>query len=372
MLLGFKTKLNLNNQQRTQMFKHAGVARHAWNWGLSLTKQILDHNRDCNREEKIKFPSGIDLHKWLVAMVKPKYPWYYESSKCAPQFALRQLREAWARAFNKVSKPPRFKKKGRNDSFTLDGTIKVVDHYKIQLPKIGVVKTYERLPHGYQPKSVTISRQGDNWFISYKIEVESKSTPKKVDVVGVDLGIKTLAYLSTGINFASPMPYGRYVKRLARLQWLNRNKVIGSGNWKKVQLKIAKLHARIANIRKDTLHKLTTYLAKNHSKIVIEDLNVSGMLKNSKLAKAIADMGFYEFRRQLEYKCKLYGSELIIVDRWFPSSKTCSNCGWHNKELTLSDRTFECQQCLISIDRDWNASLNLASTVSHTGLKACG
>ena len=372
MLLGFKTKLNLNNQQRTQMFKHAGVARHAWNWGLSLTKQILDHNRGCNREEKIKFPSGIDLHKWLVAMVKPKYPWYYESSKCAPQFALRQLREAWARAFNKVSKPPRFKKKGRNDSFTLDGTIKVVDHYKIQLPKIGVVKTYERLPHGYQPKSVTISRQGDNWFISYKIEVESKSTPKKVDVVGVDLGIKTLAYLSTGINFASPMPYGRYVKRLARLQWLNRNKVIGSGNWKKVQLKIAKLHARIANIRKDTLHKLTTYLAKNHSKIVIEDLNVSGMLKNSKLAKAIADMGFYEFRRQLEYKCKLYGSELIIVDRWFPSSKTCSNCGWHNKELTLSDRTFECQQCLISIDRDWNASLNLASTVSHTGLKACG
>ncbi len=291
MLLGFKTKLNLNNQQRTLMAKNAGVARHAYNWGLGLTKQILDHNRDCNREEKIKFPSAIDLHKWLVAIVKPDYPWYYESSKCAPQFALRHLREAWARAFKKVSQPPRFKQKGRNDSFTLDGTIKVVDHYKIQLPKIGIVKTYERLPHGYQPKSVTISRQADNWFISYKIEVEQRSTAKTVDVVGVDLGIKTLAYLSTGINFASPMPYRRYVKRLARLQWLNRNKVIGSGNWQKVQLKIAKLHARIANIRKDTLHKLTTYLAKNHSKIVIEDLNVSGMLKNSKLAKATADMG---------------------------------------------------------------------------------
>lgn len=371
MLLGFKTKLKLNNLQRTQMAKHAGVARHAWNWGLGLTKQILAHNQD-HPQKKIKFPSAIDLHKWLVAMVKPDYPWYYESSKCAPQFALRQLREAWERAFKKVSKSPRFKKKGRNDSFTLDGTIKVVDHFKIQIPKIGIVKTYECLPYGYKPKSLTISRQADSWYISYKIEVNPQSTPKSVELVGVDLGVKTLAYLSTGISFASPMPYRRYAKRLARLQWLNRNKVLGSNNCQKAQLRIAKLHAKIANIRQDTLHKLTTYLAKNHSQIVIEDLNISGMLKNGKLAKAIADMGFYEFRRQLEYKCKLYGSELIIADRWFPSSKTCSNCGWHNKELTLSDRTFECQQCLISIDRDWNASLNLANTVSHTGLKACG
>ena len=294
MLLGLKTKLKLNNQQRTQMAKNAGVARHAYNWGLGLTKQILDHNRRCSPQKKIKFPSAIDLHKWLVAIVKPDYPWYYESSKCAPQFALRQLREAWARAFKKVSKPPRFKKKGRNDSFTLDGTIKVVDHYKIQLPKIGVVKTYERLPYGLKPKSVTRClrhltfakqrhwahsrprRQADNWFISYKIEVEQRSTAKTVDVVGVDLGIKTLAYLSTGINFASPMPYRRYLKRLSWLQWSNRNKVIGSGNWNKVQLRIAKLHAKIANIRKDTIHKLTTYLAKNHSQIVIEDLNLIG------------------------------------------------------------------------------------------------
>ncbi len=370
MLLGFKTKLKLNNKQRTQMAKHAGVARHAWNWGLRLTKQILDNNRD-NPKEKIKFPSAIDLHKWLVAMVKPEYPWYYESSKCAPQFALRQLREAWARAFKKVSKPPRFKKKGRNDSFTLDGTIKVVDHFKVQLPKIGVVKTYERLPYGYKPKSVTVTRKADSWYISYKIEVEPESTFKSVDVVGVDLGVKTLAYLSTGFSFNSPMPYRCYFKRLARLQWLNRNKKIGSNNWKRAQLKIAKLHAKIANIRKDTLHKLTTYLAKNHSQIVIEDLNVSGMLKNGKLAKAIADMGFYEFRRQLEYKCQLYGSKLIIADRWFPSSKTCSNCNWHNPELKLSNRWFLCVGCGSFIDRDWNASINL-SRWSHRQTQACG
>ena len=365
MLLGFKTKLKLNNKQRTQMAKHAGVARHAYNWGLGLTKQILDHNRD-NPKEKIKFPSAIDLHKWLVAIVKPECPWYYESSKCSPQFALRQLREAWGRAFKKVSKPPRFKKKGRNDSFTLDGTIKVVDHYKIQVPKVGVIKTYERLPYGYKPKSVTISRKADSWYISYKIEVEPESTFKTVKRVGVDLGIKTLAYLSTGISFRSPMPYRRYAKRLARLQWLNRNKKIGSNNWKKAQLRIAKLHAKIANIRRDTLHKLTTYLAKNHSEIVIEDLNVSGLLKNGKLAQAIADMGFYEFRRQLEYKCQLYGSKLILADRFYPSSKSCSNCGWYNPDLKLSDRWFFCVSCSSFLDRDWNASINL-STWSHCG-----
>ena len=370
MLLGFKTKLKLNNQQRTMLAQHAGVARHAYNWGLGLTKQILDHNQN-NPEEKIKFPSAIDLHKWLVALVKPKYSWYYESSKCAPQYALRQLREGWARAFKKTSKPPRFKKKGRNDSFTLDGTIKVVEHYKIQVPKIGILRTFERLPFGYKPKNVTIARQGDSWYISFKLEVEPNHTPKTVDVVGVDLGVKILAYLSTGIVFSGAKSYKKYENKLAKLQWRNRNKVIGSVNWKKTQIKIARLHRRIANIRKDTLHKLTTYLAKNHSQIVIEDLNVSGMLKNRKLAKAIADMGFHEFRRQLGYKCKLYGSQLIIADRWFPSSKICSNCGWHNPDLKLSDRWFLCIGCGSFIERDSNASINL-SRWSHCRTDACG
>ena len=198
---------------------------------------------------------------------------------------MRQLRAAWNRCFKKVAKAPKFKKKGRNDSFTLDGTIKVIDHFKIQVPKIGVLRTHERLPLGYKPKSVTISLFASGWFISYKIEIEPKLTTKAVGRVGVDLGVKTLAYLSTGIVFEGAKAYKRYEKRLKRLQWLNRNKVIGSNNWKKAQTKIAKLHAKIANIRKDTLHKLTTYLAKNHGEIVIEDLNVSGMLKNGKLAQ---------------------------------------------------------------------------------------
>ncbi len=123
-LLGFKTELKLNNKQRTLLARHTGTSRHAWNWGLGLTKQILDHNKD-NPEEKIKFPSAIDLHKWLVALVKPENPWYYESSKCAPQWALKALAEAWKRCFQKVAGVPKFKKKGRNDSFTLDGSITV-------------------------------------------------------------------------------------------------------------------------------------------------------------------------------------------------------------------------------------------------------
>ena len=358
MILSFKTELNLNDKQKTLCAKHAGVARHAYNWGLSLTRFILDHNK-ANPEDKLKFPSAIELHKLLVALCKPQNTWYYEVSKCAPQFALRHLREAWNRCFKKVSKPPRFKKKGRNDSFTLDGKIKV-DHHHVKLPVIGWVRTFERLPQEVNPKTITVTRTADRWFVSFKIEVEVKNTPKSHDVVGVDLGVKTLATLSTREVFEGAKSYKKYEEKLSRLQYLNRHKEIGSKNWKKAQIKIARLHRRIANIRKDVLHKLTTYLAKNHSKIVIEDLNVKGMLANHKLAKAIADMGFYEFRRQLEYKCQLFGSQLIIVDRWFPSSKTCSNCGTVKENLSLSERTFHCDSCGFECNRDLNASINLS------------
>jgi putative transposase len=362
MLLGFKTELKLNNYQRTQLAKHCGVARHAWNWGLALTKNILNHNK-ANPQDKLKFPTAVDLHKWLVALVKPECPWYYEVSKCAPQYALRQLSEAWKQAFKKVKKPPRFKKKGRSDSFTVDGSLKV-DHFRVKVPVIGWLKTYERLPTACQPKSFTISRTADRWFVSWKIEIEPTNEFKSFNVVGVDLGIKALATLSTGEVFEGAKSYRKYEKKLSRLQWLHRHKERGSNNWKKAQIQIARLHHKIANIRKDTLHKLTTYLAKNHSKIGIEDLNVSGMLANHNLAKAIADMGFYEFRRQIEYKCELYGSKLVVVDRWFASSKTCSNCGTKKETLSLNERVFECGNCRFKIDRDLNASINLEKAVS--------
>lgn len=373
MILSFKTELKLNSRERVLLAKHAGTARHAYNWGLGLCKQILDNNR-TKPEEKIKFPTAIDLHKWLVALVKPQYEWYYEVSKCAPQYALRHLADAFKRFFSRKGGFPKFKKKGRGDSFTLDGSI-TVDHRKIKVPIIGWIKTYERLPQGIKLSCVTISRTADRWFISFKIEVESKPTEKKVDVVGVDLGVNHLATLSTGEVFDGVKAYKKYEKKLSRLQWLNRHKQHHSANSKKAQIKIARLHRKIANIRKDTLHKITTYISKNHAVIGIEDLNVSGMLANHNLAKAIADLGFYEFRRQLEYKCQLYGSKLVVVDRFFPSSKRCSSCLTVKASLSLSERTYYCSSCNFQVDRDLNAAINLElavrSTVLASGLEGC-
>ncbi len=157
MLLGFKTEIKVKSHQRILLAKHAGIARHAWNWGLDLTKQILDNNQK-NPDKKIKFPTAIDLHKWLVALVKPENKWYYEVSKCAPQYALRHLRKAWDDCFSKKKKTPRFKRKGKQDSFTLDGSI-TVEHDQIKVPRIRWLKTYERLPQGIKPKSITISKK---------------------------------------------------------------------------------------------------------------------------------------------------------------------------------------------------------------------
>lgn len=341
--------------------KHCGVARHAWNWGLWLTKNILLHN-EANPHEKLKFPTAIDLHKLLVALVKSENPWYYECSKSTPQQALMALREAWKRCFKKTGARPKFKKKGRRDSFTLEGTVKILGSNKIQVPVIGILKTYERLPQ-VSIKSCTISRQADRWFISVRFDREQQAAGN-TSVVGVDLGIKALATLSTGEVIMGAKSYKKYAAKLSRIQWLNRHKILGSNNGQKAQAKIARLHRKIANIRKDTLHKLTTLLAKNHGVIVIEDLNVSGMMANHKLAASVADMGFFEFRRHLTYKCDLYGSKLVIADRWFPSSKICSNCGTKKETLSLSERVFECSHCGCVIDRDLNAAVNLSKTVS--------
>ena len=358
MLLGFKTELNLNNEQRTILAKHAGTARHAYNQGLALTKQVLDWNA-ANPGDKIKFPSAIDLHKWYVASIKPEFPWIYEVSKCAGQYALKALRNGWDRCFKKLSKPPRFKRKGQHDSFMLDGNgLKILGSNHIQVPVIGVLKTFEALPQ-VKPKNVTISRQSDKWFISFKLEIEPTQAEKTNRSVGVDLGVKQFATLSDGQVFDAPPESKQLKAKIAKLQYLNRNKQRGSQGYKDFQRRIARLHYRLACIRKDFLDKLTTYLAKTFQHVCIEDLNVSGMLKFGKLAGAVAMLGFYEFRRQLEYKCKLYGSELRIIGRWEPSSKLHYKCGWKNEALTLKDRVFNCPGCFESIDRDLNAALNI-------------
>ncbi|NES70685.1 MAG: IS200/IS605 family element transposase accessory protein TnpB [Okeania sp. SIO2D1] len=351
-----KTKLKLNNQQKTILAKHAGVARHAYNWGLVTC--IKEY------EETKKRPSAITLHKRLVAEVKSINPWYYEVSKCAPQQALRDLDRAFKNFLTIPERGfPKFKKKGRKDSFYLEGSIKIFQGNYIQLPRIGVVKTYEILPP-VPVKNVTVSKKADSWYISFKYNFEPCPTEKARETIGVDIGINTLATCSDGTKFANVKAYRQAKKRLVCHQRAVSKKAIGSKNRRKAVKKLAKVHKKIADIRADALHKLTSWLAKNHSTIVIEDLNVSGMLKNHKLASAIADCGFYEFKRQLTYKCEWYGSELVIADRYYPSSQICSNCG-HQQKMPLHLRTYECSQCGFETDRDFNAAINLKNYVNQ-------
>lgn len=269
-MLSFKTELNLNNKQQTMMAKHAGVARHAYNWGLALTKEILDYNQ-VNPDSKLKFPSAIDLHKRLVAEVKTICPWYYEVSKCSPQQALRDLRTAWDRCFTKMSKPPKYKKKNQKDSFYLEGNIQIKGK-RIKLPKIGWVKVFEKhIPPILFKKSggnCVISKRAGRWFISYKVDRKPETINHPLGKVGVDIGIKTLATLSTGVTFPNLRPYKTEKRKLAQLQKSLSRKVKGSGNYQRLQKEISKLHYRISCIRKDAIHKLTHYLTHNHSEIV--------------------------------------------------------------------------------------------------------
>ncbi len=209
--------------------------------------------------------------------------------------------------------------------------------------------------------------------MSVTVEEEvTTPTPVQGFEVGVDLGVKTLATLSNGTTFTNPRALGRRLRKLRQLSKSLSRKKKESKNREKAKLRLAKMHLRIFNVRQDSLHKVTTYLAKSHSKVVIEDLLVSGMLKNRKLARAIADVGMYEFRRQLEYKCGWYGSELVVVSRTFPSSKMCSRCGHRKKEFSLSEREYYCEQCGLEIDRDLNAALNLVAVSLPETENACG
>lgn len=360
MLLSFRTALIPNNKQITAFKKASGVARHSYNWGNALIQDLLKKRES---DKTLKIPSAIDLHKRLVAEVKSVNNWYYETNKNVPQKALGDLRQAWDRCFKKISKQPRFKKKGQKDSFYLESGTKAKprinnDGKRVKLPSIGWVKLAEPLPLTAVHNCV-ISRTADRWFISIKYEVESPVVSTDRPVVGVDIGIKELAVCSDGKVFANPKAYRRMSKKLKGKQRDISRKVKGSKNRTKAIKKLSKLHAKVANIRKDAIHKLTNYLAKNHSEIKIEDLNIKAFLKNHKLAGAIYDCGMYEFKRQLEYKTIKFSSKLTVVDRLFPSSQICSNCGKHRHKMPLKNRIYVCPNCGYTADRDLNAANNI-------------
>ena len=376
----YKTELDLNHEQTTACKKHAEAARWAYNWGLQ-------RKQDTYRATG-KSPSAIDLHRELNALKKTDVPWMYEVSKCAPQEALRHLESAFAHFFRRVKLKkagkqrgtlgyPRFKSKKKGlGSFRLTGTI-VVFGDAIQLPRLGRLHLKEGgyLPtSGVKVLSATVSEQAGHWYVSVLVEQEQAVPANTGPVVGVDLGIKALATLSDGTVVPNPRRLQRRLKKLKRFHRMVSRRTKGSQNRKKAVRRLGRLYRKVANQRANTLHQVTAHLAKTKRVIVIENLNVAGLLKNCHLAQAIADVGFGEFRRQLLYKAAWYGSQVVLADRWQPSSKTCSGCGWVDADLTLADRAFRCERCGLVLDRDLNAAINLSKLAdsSPESRNACG
>lgn len=369
-----KIKLDPTKEQAIYFARACGVARFSYNWALAQWKQQYEAGGK---------PSEMSLRKQLNSIKATEFPWMAEVTKNAPQQAIKNLGSAFQNFFRRVKqggKPgyPKFKKKALRDSFRADngpqqaGTHAVVVTGKtVKLAKCGAVKMREELRFTGQVVSATVSRMADSWYITLLVDTtDYLSGPLNRGTVGVDLGIKEFATMSTGEVVPSLKPHRAAHQQLVRLSRSLSRKQKGSSNRAKAKAKLARLHQRIANVRVDALHKLTTKLATEFDTIGIEDLNVSGMLRNRSLARSIADAGFAEFRRQLEYKSVMTGARVVVIDRFFPSSKTCSQCGTIH-DMKLSDRVMVCD-CGNVLDRDLNAALNIRNKAASYAVPASG
>ena len=369
--------LDPNNAQATHLKKACGVARFAYNWALAQWKKQYEQDKnyrdECQAkgisidENRLNKPSQGKLRKQLNAIKREKYPFMLEVTKCSPQLAIMQLGDTFKRFFKGESKYPQFRKKGVNDRFSLSN-----DQFKlksknnkphIQIPNLGLVRMREKLRFDGKILSAKIFTKGGKWFVSIAVELDDtqKPLPKTGKSVGLDLGITDLATLSDSTKIQAPKPLKNKLKKLQRLSKSLSRKQKGSKNREKAKTKLSRLHYKIACIRKDYLHKLTTNIVKQFDMICIENLNVKGMVKNRKLARSIHDLGFYEFKRQLIYKANQWGKSIKELDRFYPSSKTCSNCGFimAKENLTLAVRHWICPSCHANHDRDINASINI-------------
>jgi putative transposase len=307
------------------------------------------------------------------------FPWSKEVSKCAYDDGLFRLDNAFQKFFKKKSKYPNFKRKHGKQSCELSNDNFCIKDNIIKLPKIGEVKLAEKLRFEGKIIKGVLSKRANQYFISITVEVENCNKQMNPNcenqAVGIDVGIKDFLILSDGTRFGNLRFFKSMQNRIRRLNKSLSRKVKDSSNWHKAKLKLQIEYLRLVNKRNDYLNKLSTYICENYNLICIEDLNVKGMVKNRKLSKALSELGIGEFFRQLAYKCKIYGNELIQIGRFFPSSKTCSCCGYVNHELTLADREWICMNCNTVIDRDLNAATNILlegirlkeSTVGFTG-----
>lgn len=385
MTLAHRIRLVPSAEQETYFRKACGVARFAYNWALA--QWLRQHQAGEKSNE-------VALRRALNAIKHEQFPWMREVTKNAPQQAIKNLGRAYANFFDDLKayrrgdlpwkrvRAPKFKKKGKTrDAFRADNGCDAkhpdavtVDGKRVKLPVIGWVRMREEVRFAGKIVSVTVSREADAWYASFTIEVpEEPAAHVLANTVGVDLGVSALAARSDGLpKTPGPKPLRRYLKKLTRLSRALSRKQRGSNNRAKAKTTLARLHARIRHIRQDALHKLTTGLVRAAATIVIEDLNVAGMLANRHLSRAIADLGFFECRRQLEYKTARAGGALIVADRWYPSSKLCSVCEGKNETLALSERTWTCASCGTSHDRDVNAARNLARYPESWAGSACG
>jgi putative transposase len=370
-LVAHRIRLDPNKVQASYLARAAGTARFAYNWALAeWQRQYTAHKAN----PALPAPSQFALGRQLNAIKRDQFPWMLEVTKNAPQMAIIQLGRAFENFFAKRSRYPSFRRKGCDDRFSLSNDQFVVQEKRIRIPKLGWVRMCEQLRFLGRIVSATVSRTAGNWYTSITVDIPDLSLPptENQGAVGVDLGVSTLATLSTGEKVTGPKALRTSLARLRRLGRSLSRKVKGSRNRRKAKLKLAQLHARIAHIRRDGLHQLTTSITRRFATIGIEDLNVKGMLGNRCLSRAIVDMGFGELRRQLMYKAAWRGGQVVVADRWYPSSKTCSCCGYRLDTLALQVRRWDCANCGASHDRDVNAAINLKNLAVSSTASACG
>lgn len=367
MILTNKIRLKPTKKQTSLLFQSAGTARWVYNWTLGRQKENYDNGG--------KFLSDNDLRKEITKLKKTDdFSWLSKVSNNVAKQAVKDACNSYKRFFKKQSDFPKFKKKSRvTPSFYNDNMkLKAKPNKTILIEKVGWVKTSEQLPCGVKYMNPRIKFDGKYWYLTVGIEARGQEKELTDTVLGIDVGVKDLAVVSDGRvykNINKTKEVKRLNKKLRRLQRqvsrkYEKNKegdrYVKTRNILKVEHQIKLLHRKLTNIRNNHLHQATADIVKTKPcKIVVEDLNISGMMKNKHLAKAVANQKLHEFNRQLEYKCEKYGILFVKADRWFPSSKMCSNCGNIKKDLKLSDRVYNCD-CGHCMDRDLNASINLA------------
>ncbi|WP_293164627.1 RNA-guided endonuclease TnpB family protein [Okeania sp. SIO2C9] len=341
-----------------------GCCRYVWNQSLAYCNQLY-----ISGEKK---PSYTDLTKQFITQTKKELAWLKEVASTPLQQSLKDLDQAYKNFFNSCTgkrkgikvKPPKFKSRKSRQTARFVGANYKVGQDKLYLPKVGKIKIVWSRPLASQPTSVTIIKDSANrYFASFVVETLPEPLPNTENSIGIDLGISTFATLSNGQKIFAPKPLKKSLKKLAKFQRKFARTEVGSKRHEKARLKVAKLHAKIKDIRAYFLHKLSTNLVTNYDCIVLEDLNVSGMVRNHKSALAISDLGWRQFRTLTEAKCEKYGREFRVINRWEPTSQKCSNCGFRGGKKELNVREWTCLSCGAHHDRDINAAVNILEVV---------